>query len=94
MFKYGTSQQAGVEDRLSPPQDPDAQQEPPSKKMRSNMYDNETPEDDVEAMEEVAPIGNFAPQIEIEYKAFMAYKTEEEQNNIKKLDGGDFRVLT
>jgi hypothetical protein len=63
--------------------------------MRSHVYDNEIPGDDVGDMEEVAPIGNFATQIEIEYKASMACKvTEEEQNNIKKLDGGDFRVLT
>ena len=62
--------------------------------MRSNMYDDDIPDDNVEAVD-AAPIGNFATQIEIEYKAFMAYKvTEEEHNEIKMLNDGDFRVLT
>lgn len=51
--------------------------------MRRAMYDDGIPDDDEEDMKkEMAPVGNFATQIEC--KAFLAYKvTEEEQKRLK-----------
>ncbi|KAH9102997.1 hypothetical protein AeMF1_020563 [Aphanomyces euteiches] len=87
MLKYGRSLDLDLFDDSTPP---------PLKKARQNtsMYDAVSDDDD-EEVEAPEWCGNFETQVDLEYKAYMAYKVgEKEFDEIASMHDREFRVLS